>query len=75
MRITVLIASLCTIALCSPLSHAATSSKQETTATFKTEEGKTIRCIIHPEDVIQFSQVKNGTNVKLSCANGIGCLK
>ncbi|KTC65590.1 Uncharacterised protein (plasmid) [Legionella adelaidensis] len=45
--------------------NADSSSEKETTATFKTQDGKTIRCMIHPNDKVNFYQIKQGENVKL----------
>ncbi|KTC66297.1 Uncharacterised protein (plasmid) [Legionella adelaidensis] len=70
MKAKLLVPLLFTFFLGIPLTYADSSTEKQTTATFKTEDGKTIRCMVHPEDRENLSQVKSGEKVKL---DSMGC--
>ncbi|KTC65803.1 Uncharacterised protein (plasmid) [Legionella adelaidensis] len=71
MKANVLVVAIGVVALFTSSSYASVTSEKQTVATFKTENGNTVRCLVHPEDVNQFSQIKSGTSVKLmGCPDG-----
>ncbi|KTC65589.1 Uncharacterised protein (plasmid) [Legionella adelaidensis] len=60
-----LIASIFACSLAMPLAYADTSTEKQTMATFQTQDGKTVRCMVHPDDKEHFSKIKSGDTVKL----------
>ncbi|WP_133127193.1 hypothetical protein [Legionella nagasakiensis] len=65
MKIRLLVPILLTLSL-SSLAFAADIEEKDKWITLKTQDGKEVRCMVHPEDHAATQSIKKGDNVQLN---------